>query len=199
MWSVKRTRTALLCFAALCESFASASFLGVAQDKSLEATRHPLFVVRERVHPLIGSLDCPQGRVVYGVSYSVFTVFTDGKGTNAVWHVPPCSDPAKAVEWAAPADAKTHDFALSPDALAQLRNFLDRSEVKALRDFMNATSGVGDYIIEIQRPSGLQKIQVVSLMPDHYSLKRDPTLLRLICLAKQLTGDERPLWCSDLR
>lgn len=151
MWSAKRTRTALLCFAALLESFASASSHGVAQNKSREPTRDVLFVVRERVHTLIASLNCPQGQFVYGLSYSVITVFTDGKGTNAVWSVPPCSDPARALEWTAPSDDKAQNFVLSQSALAQLRSFLDRPEVRLLRDFMNAGPGVGDYEIEIHR------------------------------------------------
>lgn len=197
MWSAKRSRTALLCFAALFESFTSASFQGVAQNKSQETTRYPLLVVRERVHPLIGSLNCPQGRVVYGISYSVITVFTDGKGTNIVWSVPPCSDPARAGDWTAPADGKAQNFALSQSALAQLRSFLDRPEVAQLRDFMNASVGVGDYDIEIHRASGVQRIPVMSLMPEHDELKRDPTLFLLICKAKGIGGDKRPHWCPN--
>lgn len=169
---------------------------GIVQHKSQEP-RQPLFVVRERVHPLIDSLDCPQGRVVYGLSYSVITVFTDGKVTHAVWYVPPCSDPARAREWTAPADIRARDFALSPDALAQLRRFLDRSEVRSLRDFLNAGPGVGDYEIEIRRASGVQRIPVVSLMPEHDELKRDPTLLQLICEAKEIAGDKLPAWCPN--
>ena len=197
MLSAKRSRTALLCFAVLFDSFASASFQGVAQNKSQEGARHPLFVVRERVHPLIGSLNCPQGQVVYGISYSVITAFTDGKGTNVVWSIPPCSDPARARDWTAPADGKAQNFALSQSALAQLRSFLDRPEVKQLRDFMNAGGGVGDYDIEIYRASGVQRIPIMSLMPEHDELKRDPTLLQLICKAKEIGGDERPHWCPN--
>ena len=197
MWSAKRRRTALLCLAALFESFTSTSFQGVAQNKSQEMTRHPLLVVRERVHPLIGSLNCQQGLVGYSISYSVITVFTDGKGTNVVWSVPPCSDPARADDWTAPADGKARNFALSQSALAQLRSFLDRPEVGQLRDFMNAGAGVGDYDIEIRRASGVQRIPVISLMPEHDQLKRDPTLLRLICEAKEIGGDKRPHWCPN--
>src|SRR5258707_1133063 len=102
MWSFKRIRIALLCFAALFESLASASFQGVAQNKSQDTTRYPLFVVRERVRSLVGSINCSQGPVVYSLSYSVITVFSDGKGTNVAWSVPPCSDPAKANDWTAP-------------------------------------------------------------------------------------------------
>jgi hypothetical protein len=196
MWSAKRSRTALLCFTVLFESFASAFFQGVAQNKSQEVTRHLLFVVRERV-PLISSLNCPLGRVVYGISYSVITVFADGKGTNVVWSVPPCSDPARASDWTAPADGKAQNFALSQSTLAQLRNCLDRPEVAQLRDFMNAGGGVGDYEIEIHRASGVQQTLVMSLMPEHDELKRDPTLLQLICKAKEIAGDERPRWCPN--
>jgi len=169
---------------------------GIVQHKSQEP-RQPLFVVRERVHPLLGSLECSQGRVVYSLSYSVITVFTDGEGTRTVWRVPPCSDPARAMGWTAPADSNIRNFSLSQRALDQLRKFLDRPEVERLRDFLNAGPGVGDYDIEIHRASEVQQIPVVSLMPEHDELKRDPTLLRVICKAKEIAGDERPTWCPN--
>lgn len=169
---------------------------GILQHKS-QQPRHPLFVVRERLHPLIGAFECPQGRVVYGISYSVITVFTDGEGTSTGWRIPPCSDPARAIGWTVPSDGKIHNFSLSQVALDQLRNFLDRPEVGRLRDFMNAGPGVGDYDIEIHRASEVQRIPVMSLMPEHDELKRDPTLLQVICRAKEIAGDARPTWCPN--
>jgi len=196
MWSAKRTRAALLCLAALFETFASASSQLVAQNNSEESARHPLFVVRERLHPLLGA-NCPPGRIVHGFSYSVITVFADGHGTNVVWSIPACSDPATAFEWGVPADGRVQNLALSQAALAQLQTFLESPEVKQLRDFMNAGPGIGDYDIEIHRVSEVQHIPVVSLMPEHTELKRDPTLLQLICKAKEIGGDERPRWCPN--
>jgi hypothetical protein len=159
--------------------------------------RLPLFVVRERVQLPIDSLNCPQGRYFYGISYSVITVFTDGKGANAAWSVPPCSELARAVEWTPPADSTAQNFALSQSSLAQLQSFLNRPEVERSSDFLNAGFGVGDYDIEIHHSSGVQRITVVSLMPEHDELKRDPTVLQLICKAKELGGDERPHWCPN--
>jgi len=196
MWSATRTRTALLGLAALLASLSPASSQLVAQNNSEESARHPLFVVRERLHPLLGA-NCPPGRIVHGFSYSVITVFADGHGTKVVWSIPACSDPATAFEWAVPADGRVQNLALSQAALAQLQTFLDRPEVKQLRDFMNAGPGIGDYDIEIHRVSEVQHIPVVSLMPEHTELKRDPTLLQLICKAKEIGGDERPRWCPN--
>jgi len=197
MWSAKRIRSVLLCIAALFGSFAPASTQGAAQNNPQEQTRHPLFVVRESMRSLNTSFNCPEGKVHSGFSYSVITIFTDGKGTNAVWSVPPCSDPARTINWEPPADSRIRDFALSHSVLAQLLSFLDRSEVKRLVDFMNAGPGVGDYDIEIHRASGVQRIPVMSLMPEHDELKRDPSLLQLICKAKEIGGDERPHWCPN--
>ena len=69
--------------------------------------------------------------------------------------------------------------------------------MKSLRDFLNAGGGVGDYDIEIHRSSGVQRIPIVSLMPEHDELKRDPTLLQVICEAKRIAGDKRPPWCPN--
>jgi len=196
MWSTRRIRPALHCFAALFGGFATASSQGVVQNNPQEQTRRPLFVVREHVL-LTTSLNCPLGQMVHGFSYSVITVLTDGKGTNAVWSVPPCSDPARAIGWNPPADSKVRNFALSQSVLVELLSLLDRPEVKLLGDFMNAGSGVGDYDIEIYRASGVQRIPVMSLMHEHDELKHDPTLLQLICKAKEIAGDEQPHWCPN--
>jgi hypothetical protein len=124
-------------------------------------------------------------------------VFSDGQAKEVIWSVPPCSPPELASEWKAPAASKDRRFALPAGGLDQLRGFLDRPEVESLTDFMNAGPGVGDYDIEIYRPSRMQRIQVLSLMPNHYELKRDPTLLRVICKSKQIAGEELPDWCPD--
>jgi hypothetical protein len=165
-------------------------------DAAQERAQHPLLVVRERLHGPFAS-NCPVGKVAYGISYSVISVFADGRGSETVWFVTPCSDATGMSEWTAPTNAKTNDFELSADALAKLRSFLDRSEVKSLRDFLNAGGGVGDYDIEIHRLSGVQRIPIVSLMPEHDELKRDPALLQVICKAKGLAGDKRPPWCPN--
>jgi hypothetical protein len=75
-----------------------------------------------------------------------------------------------------------------------LKCFLDRPEVKAVGDFMNAGPGVGDYEIEIHRTSGMQRIHVFSFVPE----QRDRSVLRMICEAKQIAGDEHPAWCPNL-
>ena len=160
------------------------------------AQSNPLFVVRERLRQPTGTF-CPVGRLVVGLSYSELIVSSDGQVQHAAWRVPACSDPTHAWDWAAPAGSKVRRFSLSPVVFDQLKGFLDRAEVKAVRDFLNAGPGVGDYEIEIRHASGMQRIPVVSLMPEHNELKRDPTLLLLICEAKEIGGDERPHWCPN--
>ena len=160
------------------------------------AQSNPLFVVRERLRQPTGTF-CPVGRLVVGLSYSELTVSSDGQVQHAAWIVPACSNPIHAWDWAAPAGSKVRRFSLSPVVLDQLKGFLDRAEVKAVRDFLNAGPGVGDYEIEIHHASGMQRIPVVSLMPEHDELKRDPTLLLLICKAKEIGDDERPRWCPN--
>src|SRR6185437_2661044 len=162
---------------------------GTKQTDSRAEAERRLLVVRERIREQ-AALDCPAGLVAYGFSYSEISVFAGGRVTRASWVIPPCSTPAMANEWTPPANDKTHERKLSATALVQLHTFLDRPEVRELRDFMNAGPGVGDYDIEIDRPSGVQHIPVISLMPGHAELKHDPTLLQLICKAKGIGHDK---------
>jgi hypothetical protein len=62
---------------------------------------------------------------------------------------------------------------------------------------MNSGPGVGDYEIEIYRASWIQRISVVALMPEHIELRRDPTLLRIICAAKHIAGLPQAGWCPQ--
>jgi hypothetical protein len=205
MQRTKRTRRILFGLAAAFLVFAAANSQSIQEQtstaRSPESVPNPLLTVRERLKT-IGTLNCHVGLVGYGLScglsYSELTVFSDGQVQKVNWSVPPCSDPVLASEWKAPVSSKARRFMLPQGALKQLQSFLDRPEVKDLRDFLNAGSGVGDYEIEIHRASGVQRVPVFSLMPSHYSLKQDPTLLRVICRAKEIGGDERPPWCADL-
>jgi hypothetical protein len=51
---------------------------------------------------------------------------------------------------------------------------------------MNAGPGVGDFKITIARPAGTQNIEVLSLSPSRFELVNDPSLLHLICKAKEM-------------
>lgn len=201
MQRTKRTRPILFGLATAFLVFAAANSQSIQEQtstaRSPEPVPNPLLTVRERLKT-IGTLNCHVGLVVYGLSYSELTVFSDGQVQKVNWSEPPCSDPVLASEWKAPVGSKARRFMLPQGALEQLQSFLDRPEVRDLRDFMNAGPGVGDYDIEIHRASGVQKVPIASLMPSHYSLKQDPTLLRVICRAKEIGGDERPPWCADL-
>jgi hypothetical protein len=201
MQRTKRTKRILLGLATAFLVFAAANSQSIQEQtstaRSPESMPNPLLIVRERL-TTIGTLNCREGFVHHGFSYSELTVFSDGQVQKVNWSVPPCSDPASASEWKAPVGSNARRFVLPQGALEQLQSFLDRPEVRDLRDFMNAGFGVGDYDIEIHRASGVQKIPVLSLMPSHYSLKQNPTLLRVICRAKEIGGDEQPPWCADL-
>ena|SRR5258708_834984 len=154
----------------------------------------PLFRVRERqIKP--GNATCPVGLLVVNLSYSELTVFSDRHVAQVSWVVPACSKPANDRGWNPPASSKVRRFTLLPADYEGLQRFLDGPEVMALTSFMNAGYGGGDYEIEIRRPSGLQTVSVVSLLPNHVELQRNPTLLRVICRAKDIAGDERPRWC----
>jgi hypothetical protein len=178
--------------------FESSTELQVVQNSPHEPELNPLLIVRERQRLETTATNCRAGLIGDAFSYSEITVFDNGQVRNVNWSIPPCSDPAQAIAWKTPASGKTRQFMMQSGALEPLRSFLDLPEVKALRDFMNAGFGVGDYEIEIRRTSGVQRVPVLSLMPSHYSLKQDPTLLRVICVAKNIGGDERPTWCTDL-
>jgi hypothetical protein len=210
MQRTKRTRLILFGLAAAFLVFAAANAQSIQEQtstaRSHEPVPNPLLIVRERLET-IGSFNCRVGLVVYGLSYSELTVFSNGQVQKVNWSVPPCSDPALASEWKVPALAsewkapvgsKIRRFMLSQSSIKQLQSFLDRPEVRDMSDFFNAGPGVGDYDIEIHRASGVQRVPVLSLMPSNISLKQDPTLLCVICRAKEIGGDERPPWCADL-
>jgi len=161
----------------------------------------PTLIVHERTQrPSGAALSCP-GKLSVTLSLSTVTFFDDGEVTQLAWTIPACSDPAPARRWTPPAGTQVRRSKLQPGDKVALQRFLDLAEAKALTDFMNAGPGVGDYEIEIRRALGIQKLSVLSLMPEHDQLRHDPTLLRLICGAKELSGAERPRWCpaSPLR
>ena len=155
------------------------------------AQSNPMFAVRERMRQEVGTTICPVGQLVVGLSYSELTVSSDGHVQHAVWTVPACSDPAHAWDWAAPAGTRVRRFSLRPVVLNQLKAFLDRPEVKAIGNFLNAGPGVADYEIEIHRVPGIQRIPVFSFVPS----ERENALLRLICEAKQIAADKHAAWC----
>jgi hypothetical protein len=158
------------------------------------SVRGPLFSVRERQRKP-ANVTCPIGLLMVNLLYSELTVFHDGQVTQVSWVMPACSHPADAWGWTPPAGSKVRRFTLRRGYYEGLQRFLDGPKVKALRSFMNAGGGVGDYEIEIHRLSGLQTVSVVSLLPNHDELRRNPTLLRVICRAKDIAGDEHPGWC----
>ena len=143
------------------------------------------------------------------VTYSELTVFDSGEVVYRISAVAPCvgqaADPPWHLRWEAPG-GRTAVFrdTLSALELERLKSFLDRPDVKGLDSFLNAGPGVGDFRIAIARPSGAQNIDVLSLMPNHYSLVDNPALIHLICKGKDLartasSSGELPDWCRVAR
>lgn len=156
----------------------------------------PILIVRERVPlPATAVVNC-EGRLSAGFRFSTIAFFDSGEVAQLAWTVPACSDPARARVWTPPAGTRVRRSKLQAGGREALQRLLDLSRVKALTDFMNAGPGVGDYQIEIRRASGMQKLSVLSLMPEHDQLRHDPALLRVICAAKEIAGSERPGWCA---
>jgi hypothetical protein len=163
----------------------SVSFLFLAVCAS-GSTGRPMLIVSERTQRAsMGTLNC-EGKLSVSRSLSSITFFDDGEVTKLAWTAPACSDPAKAWVWTPPAGTRVRRSKLQAGDRDVLQRFLDLPEVKALTDFMNEGPGVGDYQIEIQRASGIQKISVRSLMPEHDQLRHDRTLLRVIGRAKEM-------------
>jgi hypothetical protein len=154
-----------------------------------------MLIVRERTQQAATATVNCEGKLAVSVSFSTITFFDNGEVIQLGWTVPACSDPAQARGWTPPAGTRVRRSKLQAGERDSLQRFLDLPEVKALSDFMNAGPGVGDYQIEIPRAPGTQKISVLSLMPEHDQLRRDPALLRVICKAKEMGSAEIPRWC----
>ena len=113
-------------------------------------------------------------------------------------------DPPFARRWEGPSGtASAFRHTLSASEFEQLKIFLDRADVQGLQSFMNAGPGVGDFKIAITRPAGPQNIDVASLSPDHFQLVKDPSLIHLVCKAKDMarvaSRGELPEWCRTAR
>lgn len=187
--------------------------IGGAFVSSLDARPqdHPLFTQQERQshsaarpNPL-----CQPTPYETPITYSELTVFDSGEVVYRTSAVAPClgqvGNPPWGLRWEAPGGPQSvFRYKLSALELTELRTFLDRADVKAIRSFMNAGPGVGDFKIAIARPAGTQNIDVVSLMPQHVQLLEYPALRHLICKAKDMgriasNSGELPAWCRDAK
>jgi len=141
------------------------------------------------------------------ITYSELTVFVSGEVMYRTSAVAPClgqvGDPPWGLRWEGPS-SPTFRYRLSAPEFTQLKTFLDRADVKEISSFMNAGPGVGDFKIAIARPTGIQNIDVLSLMPNHVQLVKYPALIHLICKAKDMgriasNSGELPDWCRDAK
>jgi hypothetical protein len=143
------------------------------------------------------------------ITYSELTVFDSREVVYQISTVVPCLgqvvDPPWGLRWDAPSGTKAvFRYRLSVAEFEQLKTFLDRADVKAIDSFLNAGPGVGDFKIAITRPSGTQNIEVLSLMPNHDQLVKNPALVHLVCRAKDMArisskSGELPDWCRNAR
>jgi hypothetical protein len=154
----------------------------------------PLCAIRERLTTW-KQQQCPAGVSRINVSYSELRVFVTEQAEERTWRVSGCSSAPDPRDWTVPAGSKLRKFRLAPSEYQRFKALLETPNVNGLSSFMNAGPGVADYEIEIYRASGVQRISVVALMPEHVELRRDPTLLRLICAAKQLGALPQRSWC----
>jgi len=142
------------------------------------------------------------------LTYSELTVFYSREVVYRISKVAPClgqiADPPWRLRWDLPGGSNAvFRFRLSAMEFEQLKGFLDRPDIRGIDSFLNAGPGVGDFKIAIARPSGTQNIEVLSLMPNHFQLVKDPSLIHLVCKAKDLArvsskSAEIPDWCSNV-
>jgi hypothetical protein len=143
------------------------------------------------------------------ITYSELTVFDSREIVYQISTVVPClgqvADPPLAHRWAAPnGPAAVFRSTLSAPEFEQLKIFLNRADVRGIQSFMNAGPGVGDFKIAISRPAGAQNIEVVSLSPNHFQLVDNPSLIHLLCRAKEMAriasrSGGLPEWCRKAR
>lgn len=143
------------------------------------------------------------------ITYSELTVFDSRQVVYQISTVVPCQgqvvDPPWGQRWDATSGTKAvFRYRLSVREFEQLKTFLDRADVKGIDSFLNAGPGVGDFKIAITRPYGTQNIEVLSLMPNHDQLVKNPALIHLVCRAKDLArisskSGELPDWCRNAR
>ena len=143
------------------------------------------------------------------ITYSEVSVFDTREVVYQISTVVPClgqvGDPPFALRWEGPsATAVVFRSRLSTPEFEQLRIFLDRADVQGIQSFMNAGPGVGDFKVAIARPTGTQIIEVASLSPNHFQLVADPSLIHVICKAKEMAriasrSGELPEWCRNAR
>jgi hypothetical protein len=125
------------------------------------------------------------------ITHSDVTVFDTREVEYQISTIVSCvgqlGDLALRLRWQAPsATATVFRSMLSEPDFEQLKIFLDRADVRGIQSFMNAGPGVGDFEVTIVRPAGTQKIEVLSLSPNHFSLVDDPSLIHVICKAKEI-------------
>lgn len=171
----------------------------------------PLFTQQERQSHSVARPNplCKPSPYETPITYSELTVFDSGEVVYQTSAVAPClgqaGDPPWGLRWEGPSSSTfVFRYRLSALEFTQLKTFLDRADVKEISSFMNAGPGVGDFKIAIARPTGIQNIDVLSLMPNHVQLVKDPALIHLICKAKDMgriasNSGELPGWCRDAK
>jgi hypothetical protein len=156
----------------------------------------PLLILRERLSTW-SEQRCSSGMLARDVSYLELRVYVGEQGEERTWHVAGCGRAPEPRDWKPPAGSALRRFGVASADYRRLKTLLDSPSGNSVSPFMNSGPGVGDYEIEIYRASGIQRISVVALMPEHIELRRDPTLLRIICAAKHIAGLPQAGWCPQ--
>jgi len=167
---------------------------GLAAVAAADSVGKVVFTIRERLATWAKE-QCPAGTLAKDLSFSELRIFDGGDAEERTWNIAACGNPANARDWTPPSGSKLRKFRVTSAEYQRFRQFLDDPNVVRLTSFLNAGPGVGDYELAVYRVSGTQRIPVMALMPDHVDLRRDPTLLRLICGAKRIAGVPEPGWC----
>jgi hypothetical protein len=171
----------------------------------------PLFTQHERQHVAARpNARCRPEPYETPITYSEVTVFDSREVVYRTSTEVPClgqqvGEPPLALRWEVPnGTAAVFRYRLSALEFEQFKAFLDRADVQGIHSFMNAGPGVGDFKVAITRPTGTQNIEVVSLSPNHFQLVDAPSLIHVICQAKEMAriaagSGELPEWCKNAR
>ena len=175
------------------------------------AQARPLFTQHERQSrsPARPNPLCRPEPYETPITYSELTVFDSREIVYRISTVVPClgqvADPPLAHRWeTSSGTAAVFRSTLSAPEFEQLEIFLNRADVRGIQSFMNAGPGVGDFKVAITRPAGTQNIEVFSLSPNHFQLVDDPSLIHLVCKAKEMAriasgSGELPEWCRNAK
>lgn len=165
----------------------------------------PILTQFERQWPPVSRKDSTCKYFQHSATLSKLTVFDNHEVVYEPSEYIRCDDDTSPVpSWLfrfdiPPDNKRVYRHVLSDVAFAQIRDFLDRPDVMTIQSWPNANWGAGDFDIKIKRPTGVQDINVMNLVPYPNS-----PLVHLICRVKELgraasKSAETAAWCKNLK